>query len=167
MPRGFEDLAGADASHGEPRIQIVQPDGNDTIATPLNEGADEARPIAQCASRISGLQCPSILDGHELVRAARRTSGTGHLVSNEAIWDMQRRLAFEEGVFCEPAGAVATAGAVLAARNGKIDQNDCVVCLVTGSGFKDEASARDIAEQTSCPTFTLDQLKKEEPNCAS
>jgi threonine synthase len=160
VTRGFEDLVEAGTLNTMPRMQIIQPDGNDTIATPLNEGAAEARSITQSTSRISGLQCPSILDGHDLIQAARRSSGSGHLVGNEAVWEMQQRLAFEEGVFCEPAGAVATAGAVLAGREGRIDKDENVVCLVTGSGFKDEPSARRIAERTECPTITFEQLRR-------
>lgn len=49
-------------------------------------------------------------------------------------------LAREEGIFSEPAGAVALAGAAKAAAAGELDPDAPVVCLVTGSEFKDAPS---------------------------
>ena len=49
-------------------------------------------------------------------------------------------MAREEGIFCEPAGAVALAGALNAIRNGELAPEMSVVCIVSGSGFKDAAS---------------------------
>jgi threonine synthase len=61
-------------------------------------------------------------------------------VSDNSIWAAQQQLAQEEGIFCEPAGAVSLAGALQAHRQGCLDSNAHVVCLITGSGFKDSAS---------------------------
>jgi threonine synthase len=120
-------------------VHCVQPEGNDTIATPLREGAEAARAVA-CTTRISGLQVANVIDGHEVVRACRDSGGTGHIVSDDAVWAMQGRLAREEGIFCEPAGAVAVAGAIQAAERGELDADAAVVCVVTGIGFKDASA---------------------------
>ena len=40
----------------------------------------------------------------------------------------------------------------------RIDRNAIVVCLVTGSGFKDEASVDRMLDGVECPTLTLDEL---------
>jgi len=61
-------------------------------------------------------------------------------VSDEKTWAWQARMAREEGIFSEPAGAVALAGAADAVKRGEISPDEPVVCLVTGSGFKDERS---------------------------
>ena len=45
-----------------------------------------------------------------------------------------------EKVFSEPAGAVALAGVEQAVARGEIAPDEHAVCLVTGSGFKDERS---------------------------
>ncbi len=133
--RGFQ--AGAEPS--TVAVHCVQPAGNDTIATPLREGLETARAVA-CATAISGLQVASVIDGNEVVRACRRSGGTGHTVTDEEVWELQRRLAREEGIFCEPAGAVALAGALGAWGRGEIGPDSKVVCLVTGSGFKDASA---------------------------
>ena len=140
VANGFENLLTDDLISHLPRIECVQPEGNNTVAGPLINGKSEATPIERCDSRISGLQCPSILDGNKLIPAARRSGGTGHLVSDNSIWAAQQQLAQEEGIFCEPAGAVSLAGALQAHRQGRLDSNVHVVCLITGSGFKDSAS---------------------------
>ncbi|MCA9229624.1 MAG: pyridoxal-phosphate dependent enzyme [Planctomycetales bacterium] len=133
VARGFESTA------TRPAVHCVQPRGNNTIAGPLREGATVAR-ACQCTTSISGLQVANVIDGHETLAACRASGGTGFLVEDEQVFEMQQRLAREEGVFCEPAGAVAIAGAAEAIRNGEISQESRIVCLVTGSAFKDSKS---------------------------
>lgn len=140
-----------------PQIHCVQPAGNDTIASALREGAPAARNI-ECTSQISGLQVPYVLDGNEVIKACRTTGGNGHVVDDEMVWQMQQRLAREEGVFCEPAGAVALAGALQARANDEIADGAKVVCLVTGSGFKDQTSLQRMAG-AACPMLDVDQLR--------
>ncbi len=130
---------GLRATGGTAAVHCVQPGGNDTIASALRAGADKALSVA-CQTAISGLQVPSVLDGDEVIAACRASGGTGHLVSDSEVWEWQARLAREEGIFSEPAGAVALAGAVNAFRAGEIAADQPLVCLVTGSGFKDPAS---------------------------
>ena len=144
VARGFEDSA------CRPRVECVQPEGNDTIVTALNDGDTSAREV-DCTTEISGLQVPSILDGHEVIGACRASGGEGHLVSDADVWAMQTRLAREEGIFCEPAGAVAVVGAVEAARRGDVAPDAVVVCLITGTGFKDERSLTAMTAEADCP----------------
>ena len=121
------------------RVNCVQPRGNDTIASALRDGADRAVAVASTTS-ISGLQVGNVLDGDGVIETCRRIGGTGFVVEDEAVLEWQRRLAREEGIFCEPAGAVALAGVAKACRRGEVDTAKNVVCLVTGVGFKDEQS---------------------------
>ena len=153
VARGYRDRK-------SPAIHVVQPEGNDTMAGPLREGANRAREVS-CSTQISGLQVASVIDGHEVIAACRSTGGNGHLVTDEASWNVQARLAREEGIFCEPAGAVALAGALQAAAHGEIEKDTGVVCLVTGSGFKVIESLEKMTEDSPCPTITVDDLEHE------
>ena len=81
------------------------------------------------------------------------------MVTDEAVWEMQRRLATEEGLFSEPAGATALAGCLDAVAADRIDRNAIVVCLVTGTGFKDETSVERMLTGSECPTLELDELR--------
>ena len=125
-------------------VHVVQPEGNDTIASRLRGGHATARPCV-CTTRISGLQVASVIDGDETIAACRASGGTGFVVTDEAIISAQGRLAREEGVFAEPAGATALAGAHRALERGDIPDDARVVCLVTGSGFKDGSLGRESA----------------------
>ncbi len=157
IARGFGVLLHAAVLLHSPRIECVQPAGNDTMATPLHEGEENARAV-ECTSAISGLQVANVLDGDDVIRECRASGGSGHAVGDEEIWEIQTRLAREEGVFCEPAGAVALAGALQALREGRIEANAKIVCLVTGSGFKDPASVERMTADAACATVDLTEL---------
>ncbi len=159
VARGFEGLVADRRLPRSPCIECVQPEGNDTIASPLRQGAVSARAVS-CTSGISGLQVPSVIDGNHVIAACRATGGTGHTVSDHEVWAAQKRLALEEGIFCEPAGAAALAGALRAVSDCRISRDAQIVCLVTGSGFKDSPSIERMLEGKSCPTYSLAELRQ-------
>lgn len=158
VARGFAQLRAKKTGTSSPRVECVQPAGNDTIAGPLREGLPRAQAV-QCATSISGLQVASVIDGDKVVEVCRDSGGTGHSVSDEAVWAMQARLARLEGVFSEPAGAVAVAGAAQARAAGYLAANAKVICLVTGSGFKDATSIARIAAASPIPTVDASELE--------
>jgi threonine synthase len=155
VARGFESC------QGSPAIHCVQPEGNDTIAGPLREGRDHGRRATPCTTTISGLQVPNLLDANAVIAACRASGGNGHLVSDASVYALQARLAREEGIFSEPAGAVALAGALQAAAAGEIDRDAHVVCVVTGSGFKDGASLARMADTSRVPLVEFGDFSNE------
>ena len=157
VARGFQMALDRKELPSAVQVHCVQPEGNDTIATPLRDGLTKARAV-KCTTRISGLQVANVIDGHDVIDACRASGGTGHVVKDEQVWATQVRLAREEGIFCEPAGAVATAAAIEAARNGRIRPDASIVCLITGSGFKDPQSVDRMLEGVECPTVSLEEL---------
>ncbi|MBL8793127.1 MAG: pyridoxal-phosphate dependent enzyme [Planctomycetia bacterium] len=157
---GFADLVRKSRLAQGPRIECVQPEGNATVAGPLERGEARAVPVA-CTTLISGLQVPSIIDGQVALEACRTSGGTGHLVSDADIWEAQRRLALEEGIFCEPAGAAALAGAMRHRAMEKLPADAVVVCMVTGSGFKDLASVKRGLPGTEPSTIDVEELERE------
>ncbi len=156
---GFEQLHAKGLIDRLPRTEVVQPLGNNTISGPLRAGLDVAQAI-QCTSKISGLQVPSVIDGNEVIAACRRNGGNGHLVSDEFVWQIQSRLAREEGIFAEPAASTAVAGALQAASEGLIEPNANVVCLITGSAFKDPPSLEAMVRDRSAPVIELAELER-------
>lgn len=137
--RGFADLVAAGLRKVSPRMHVVQPAGNDTVVTPLREGADRARSVVTSTS-ISGLGVSNVLDGDTVIGHAHATGGQGYLLDEDHIRAVQQRLAQEEGILVEPAGAVAVAGALAAFARGEIGAESRAVCLLTGHGFKDPGS---------------------------
>ena len=132
-----------------PQVHCVQPEGNDTISGPLRTGLSGALEISGSTTTISGLQVPNILDGNEVMSMSKELKGMGYTVSDQSIYQCQEELAKEEGIFCEPAGAVALAGVKLALENQEVKKNDHIVCLITGHGFKDPVSADRMAASTA------------------
>ncbi|MGD9856703.1 MAG: pyridoxal-phosphate dependent enzyme [Planctomycetaceae bacterium] len=158
--RGFERLVNERRLTRSPAVHCVQPAGNDTIATPLREGADRARNIP-CTTKISGLQVARVVDGHLAIAACRMTGGTGQVVTDEQVWDVQKRLAREEGVFAEPAGSVSLAGVLRAADRGELPPDAAVVCVITGVGFKDAAAVDRMNTDVECRLIDVDSLESE------
>jgi len=142
-----------------PKVHCVQPEGNDTIAGPLRSGAQQAVAVQNSTTTISGLQVPNVIDGTEVIAACRATGGTGFTVSDELVYECQRRMAASEGIYCEPAGAVALAGVIKALENQEIGKSDTLVCLVTGHGFKDpSATARMAESHRGCSVNTMAEV---------
>lgn len=160
VARGFATLMQQDQLSSGPAVHCVQPEGNDTIASRLRAGNDRAKNV-ECTSKISGLQVSSVVDGHLAIEACRPTGGTGYTVTDERVWQLQRRLAREEGIFTEPAGAVALAGALKAAEQGEMSNDAPAVCVVSGTGFKDMAAVDRINENQDCPVIDLATLQSE------
>ena len=158
VARGFDDLVRAGKLARSPRVEVVQPTGNDTIATPLRDGVPPRE--VTCTTKVSGLQVPTLLDAAEAIGAARASGGTGHVVTDDEVWEAQKRLATEEGVFCEPAAATALAGALKAAREGRIEPDAPVVCCVTGSGFKDPPSVQRTLRGATCPPIGPEEFSQ-------
>jgi threonine synthase len=129
------------------------------MASSLRSGLDHAI-IVECRTTISGLQVPSVIDGDEVIGACRLTGGTGHIVEDSDVYAIQRRLAAEEGIYCEPAGAVAVMAALNAVARGEIARDDAVVCLVTGIAFKDPDSIVRMTSSLPCPTINWHQLEQ-------
>ena len=148
VTKGFQKWKIINPGFMIPKVHCVQPVGNDTISGPLRDGLNNAQPVAKSLTAISGLQVPNIIDGNETLAACRATGGNGHVVADELVFECQEILAGKCGIFCEPAGAVGLAGVVNALKNGEINKKDDVVCLVTGHGFKDPASAAKVAKKT-------------------
>jgi threonine synthase len=146
VARGFEMT-----DSQSPAVHCVQPLGNNTIAGPLREGRDHAQSCGACTSEISGLQVAGVIDGHDTLAACRKSGGTGQLVDDHSVFSFQKRLAREEAIFTEPAGAVALAGAVKALEEGVLSPNDKIICLVTGSGFKDNLALQRMIKGEDCP----------------
>ena len=75
------------------------------------------------------------------VAARDESDGLIEAVTDDQILAAYRGLAQEEGIFCEPSSAASVAGVTRLAGEGRIHPDQLVVCVLTGSGLKDPASA--------------------------
>lgn len=123
-----------------PKVNCVQPSGNNTIAGRLRDGFNTAQDVSSSTTQISGLQVPNILDGTELIKYCKMLKGNGYVVEDEDIFKYQCQMAQKEGIFCEPAGAVALTGLMDAVKKNEVNKDENIVCIVSGTGFKDMSS---------------------------
>jgi threonine synthase len=160
VARGFEILLKLKKIEHFPRIHCVQPLGNDTMASAIRKELNGGKEV-QCETEISGLQVPNLLDADAVITHLKNRNGQGHLVHDEFVFTVQKKLASEEGIFSEPAGATALAGLYEAVKREEVDANDHIVCLVTGSAFKDTISLGKMAASGMHYKMESDQFSAE------
>ena len=160
VARGFEILLKLKKIEHFPRIHCVQPLGNDTMASAIRKELNGGKEV-QCETEISGLQVPNLLDADAVITHLKNRNGQGHLVHDEFVFTVQKKLASEEGIFSEPAGATALAGLYEAVKRDEVDANDHIVCLVTGSAFKDTISLGKMAASGMHYKMESDQFSAE------
>src|SRR5699024_6872337 len=100
-------------------------------------------------------------DGGIAAAAILDSGGWGAYVEDESAWRAQEELAQAEGVFVEPATAVALAAVRADAAAGRIGPADCVSVILTGSGLKDltRFSARQAPLDLVEPTEVADIVR--------
>ncbi len=119
-------------------VVCAQPTGCAPIVRCLDRELVEPA-ISQWSTRISGLQLPAPPDGAAAVAAVRDSDGWGVAVLDGNAWAAQDLLAREEGIFVEPASALALAAVLADAEAGRIGLADHPCVVLTGHGLKDLA----------------------------
>ena len=109
-------------------------------------------PVAQPETVATAIRIGNPQSWDKAREAQTQSEGWFDKFSDDEILEVQRLLAQREGIFCEPASAVALAGAMHDIENGKIPPGKCVVCTLTGHGLKDP----DIAiKQSTAPMLKV------------
>lgn len=119
-----------------PQVHAVQPEGCLTVVDSWRQGWEQVHPV-RSRTAIHALSVPVDLDGTLALELLRQGRGSAYSVTETEVAEAQRMLLRREGVYAEPAGAVALAGYLKALDQGAIRPEDPSVCLVTGGGFKD------------------------------
>ncbi|HZU66868.1 MAG TPA: threonine synthase [Ktedonobacteraceae bacterium] len=132
--RGFDDLYHLGMIERIPRMIAVQAEGSPAIVRAL-EGDGVVRPYP-AHTVADGISVGLPRNGTMAVRMIRASNGFGVTVSDEEILAAEKALARLTGVFAEPSGAASYAGLLRLLEEGKIDRDERVVLLVTGSGLK-------------------------------
>ena len=80
-------------------------------------------------------------DGLAAVKSVLQSGGEAITVADEEILAAIPEIAQNSGVFAEPAAAAPWAAVQQMARQKKLDADELVVCLISGSGLKDVTNA--------------------------
>ncbi|KKM13826.1 hypothetical protein LCGC14_1712330, partial [marine sediment metagenome] len=81
-------------------------------------------------------------------------------VSDEEILETIKTIARATGIFGEPAGVTSYAGYKRLKEEGKISEEERIVCLITGNGLKDIDSSMKVAGEPFLIEPTLEALKE-------
>ena len=123
-----------------PRLHGVQAAGSAAIAQAWAAGHDTIRPV-QARTLADSIAVDLPRDGYRALCAVRVTGGRYWVVSDDDILAALAMLG-RAGIFVEPAAAAAFAGVRQAREQGYLTADDPVLVLLTGSGLKDIAAAR-------------------------
>ena len=120
-------MAGFQAAGAAPMVLGRPVEHPDTIATAIRIGNPASWASARAAADDSGGFIDSVTDAE--------------------ILEAYRLLAQTEGVFAEPASCASVAGLAKMARDGRLQDGQCAVAVLTGNGLKDPATAIERAPQ--------------------
>jgi threonine synthase len=151
--RGFNELVSMGELQRPPAIVGVQ----STLCTPLLDAIEKnlsaaevvASPV-QVGDTIAGAIADDILfDAYTALPAIRESGGRALSATDEEMLEAEVVLARTTGIFAEPASASTLAAIQKLRESGAIGESDSACCIITGSGFKDMASAKKLV---SAPT---------------
>jgi threonine synthase len=135
--KGFNELKRLGWVDTLPRMTLVQGAGCAPMVRAWETGAPSIVPVDRQPTIASALAAadPGLL-GARAMEAVRASGGAAAAVTDAEIRAAMRDLA-GEGLFIEPSGAVTLAALRRLVAAGHVDRGESVVCVLTGSGFKD------------------------------
>jgi threonine synthase len=152
--KGMRDLHAVGLIDRLPKMDCAQSEQSAAIAGAIAKRKAGSRKPDWSAMKIAPVKAATIADsisvdvprdGLAAVRAVVESGGEACTVTDDEILAAIPELARRAGVFAEPAAACAWACLKKMAREGRVNPGERVVCLITGSGLKDVASARRVA----------------------
>lgn len=174
--KGMRDLHAAGLIDRLPKIDCAQSEKSGAIAGAVRKLETGNRKLADVNwSRVAvepvnattiadSISVDVPRDGLAAVRAVMESGGAAVTVPDEAILAAIPEVARLAGVFAEPAAACAWAGLKALAKSGKVKPDERVVCMITGNGLKDIASARKAAGEPTAvdasPDSAMDALAR-------
>ena len=139
--RGFLEYHRQGLATTKPRLIGFQAAG----AAPIVRG----EPIAEPQTIATAIRVGNPASWQAAVAARDESGGSIDCVTDDEILEAYRLLAQEEGIFGEPASAAAMAGLLKLAREGMELQDRTAVCVITGHGLKDPATAATVPSEVT------------------
>lgn len=120
----------------KPRMVAVQADGCAPVIQAFHSGAANCDYWVGAATLASGLRVPKSFADQIILQDIRDSNGTAVAVSDEAIVDVQHKLAQTEGIFSAPEGAATLACLQHLIGQGWVQKDERIVLFNTGTGLK-------------------------------
>jgi len=169
MWKGWCDLKGVGLIDRTPKIDCAQSESSAAICNTVHKlrkgnGSDVDWSNVTIGDVKASTIADSIAvdrprDGVAAVRAIIESGGEAISVPDEDILTAIPEMAKSSGVFPEPAAAAPWAAVKQMVSDRKIEADELVVCLVSGSGLKDVGSAQRAAGQPLMIDPTIDAVQ--------
>jgi threonine synthase len=133
IPAGMRDYDRRKIAERRPIMLGYQASG----AAPIVRG----RPVENPETVATAIRIGNPVSWQQAVAASRESGGWFAACTDDEILRVQKLLAQTEGLFCEPASAIALAGVLKDLELGRIREGSTIVCTLTGHGLKDPDTA--------------------------
>jgi threonine synthase len=130
---GFRAYRDAGRADGLPRMLGFQAAG----AAPIVLG----HPVEHPETVATAIRIGNPASWDRAVAARDESGGLIEAVTDDEILAAYRDVVRLEGIFCEPSSAASVAGVRKLVREGRLDRDATVVCVLTGHGLKDPDTA--------------------------
>jgi len=134
--KGFKDLKQLKITKTLPKMVGVQPEGCAPIVKTLLEKCSKPVKISKPSTHALALLVTEPLQSEFAIKTIKESNGLALTVSDSEIFAAELQIAKLEGMFAEPASSAEIAALKKLVKEGRIGQDDSVVCLITGSGLK-------------------------------
>jgi threonine synthase len=119
-----------------PRMVSVQAEGCAPVVKAFEENASFCDFWTGAHTLASGLRVPKSFADQVILDDLRESRGTAVAVSDEAILEAQKHLAYKEGIFAAPEGAATLAGLKRLIDEDWVSPDERIVLFNTGTGLK-------------------------------
>ncbi|TFG06415.1 MAG: threonine synthase [Promethearchaeota archaeon] len=145
---GFKELIELDYIDSMPKLVAVQPEGCAPFVKAIkNDLSPEFlfnNPWTDINTISTALADDIPLDCHTGIPAIKESGGYAVSVSDKETLEAEKQLGMLEGIFAEPSSCTTIAAINKLFIEDKIQEDDNIYCLITGSGFKDIKSIEPI-----------------------
>jgi threonine synthase len=136
--KGWVELEALGLVKTRPRMLAAEPFGPLTHALARNLEA----PTMVAGGSSVAFSIASPYGTYQGLAALRDSGGLGVPITDEGIFEAQRALASEEGLYAEPSAVVGLTAVMQLARGRKLDPGQLVVVVLTSGGLKDYGASR-------------------------
>jgi threonine synthase len=136
--KGWAELHALGRVKRLPRMVAAEPFG--PLAHALERGLDVPERVEGGGSVAFSIASP--YGTYQGLAALRASGGAGVRITDEGIFEAQRALAREEGIFAEPSSIASLTAVMQMVGQKALDADATVVAVITSSGLKDPAATR-------------------------